>query len=537
MRTIEDFTDGLTAAYRLGAFDPWLSGARLAGALHWGPSVGSAVAAAGLRFPARPAVVDEGGSISYRQLDCEATNLAAHLRSAVGDGTAGILCRNHRGFVIAQLAAERAGVDLVLLSTALPGPKLNEVLFRERVRVLIADEEFLPLLDTAGQGSEAGLEVLVADRIGPGSVAEHSRTAIPRFVAPTTRQGNLVLLTSGTTGPPKGARRANRSPRPNDANLLTRIPYRVGDLFLVAPPLFHAWGLSQMSMALATNSTVILRRKFDTAEAIRLLTERRIDVLAVVPLMLRRILDELPPDHGVHRPRIVASSGNVLSGPLALEWMDRFGDQLYNIYGSTEAAIGTIADPTELRRAPGTVGRPPDGVTLSIRDDEGMPMPTGRRGRVFLSSALQFSGYTDGSDRERAGTLIATGDLGHVDADGLLHVDGRANDMIVTGGENVFPSRVEEVLDTHPEVEMSAVVGMPDPEYGQRVVAFVVPRRKGVARKRMKPSEKALREAAAAELQSFMVPKEFVFVNALPMTTTGKVIRHRLAVLGDADRI
>lgn len=530
MRTIDELLSGLNAATRFGAFDPLLTMARLTGAVQWGAGVSSMVTAAALRYPLRPAIVDEEGSIDYWTLDCRATSLAAYMRREAGDRAVGILCRNHRGFVIAQVGAERAGVDLVLLSTALPGAKLIEVLDREGIGVVIADEEFLPLLaEDRGQRT-----VLSADGSGPGSLT--AQTNQRQVVAPANRRSRLVLLTSGTTGPPKGARRTNRAPRLTDANLVERIPYRIGDLFLVAPPLFHAWGLSQMTMALATSSTVILRRRFDAAEVVGLLAEREIDVLAVVPLMLRRILAE--GDHGrsLRQPRIVASSGNVLPGSLALMWMDRFGDRLYNIYGSTEAAIGTIADPVDLRAAPGTVGRPPRGVTLSIRDDEGMPVPSGRSGRVFLSSALQFSGYTDGTDRERAGTLIATGDLGYVN-DGLLHVDGRANDMIVTGGENVFPSRVEEVLDSHPEVEMSAVVGVDDEEYGQRVVAFIVPRSRGTSKRRSKPSVEDLRGAAAAELANFMVPKEFVFVNALPMTTTGKVIRHRLAVLGDAARV
>ncbi|MEL6983510.1 MAG: acyl-CoA synthetase, partial [Actinomycetota bacterium] len=179
----------------------------------------------------------------------------------------------------------------------------------------------------------------------------------------------------------------------------------------------------------------------------------------------------------------------------------------------------------------GTVGRPPRGVTLSILDGKGMPVAAGKSGRVFLSSSLQFSGYTDGTNGDRSGTMLATGDMGWVDANGRLHVRGRANDMIVTGGENVYPSRVEEVIDRLPEIELSAVVGVDDDEYGQRVVAFVVPR-KGWA-----IDIERLRDAAAVDLPAFMVPREVFVVDALPMTTTGKVIRHRLAVLGDRARL
>lgn len=521
-----DFADDLAAAHRLGAFDPFLTGARAIAVGRWGPGVAAMVAASALRFPTRAAVIDDRQTLDYRTVDSRATNLAGYLRANHRSGSVGILCRNHGGFVVSQIAVERAGIDVVMMSTALPAPKLKEVLDREEVTILIADDEFAPLVEA----SESDVFVLSADGDNEHSVDVVS--LVMRQCVSPKRRSQLVLLTSGTTGPPKGARRANRAPSRSDFGLLSRIPYRLGDTYLVGPPLFHAWGLSQATSALATSSTLILRKKFDARATLKLLAERKIDVLAVVPLMLRRMLRESDPTGGaVQPPRLVLSSGNVLAGPLATEWMDRFGDHLYNLYGSTEAAIGTIAEPGDLRTAPGTVGRPPRGVTLSILDDEGMPRRIGQSGRVFLSSSMQFGGYTDGTGGERSGTMLATGDLGYVDSSGLLHVDGRANDMIVTGGENVFPSRVEEVLDQHPDIEMSAVVGVADEEYGQRVAGFVVPR----AGKAIDLDD--LRAFAALELQSFMVPREFVVVEALPMTTTGKVVRHGLSVLGDAERV
>jgi len=516
----------LAAAARLGALDPFLNGARAIGVAQWGPGIAASVAAAALRHPRRIAVIDDDREMTYRSLDCRATSLAAHLRRRAGQGSVGILARNHAGFLLAQLGTERAGVDLVLVSAALPAPRLRDVLERDGITVLVADVEFASLIEDA----ELTIPVLWAD--GDPSEAD-SLLAISstfRLCTPPSRRSRLVLLTSGTTGPPKGARRSNRAPRLSEIGMLTRIPYRVGDTYYVASPLFHAWGLSQATMAMATASTLILRRRFNAAEALRLLASRQVDVLAVVPLMLRRLLQE-DTNAEIRRPRLVLSSGNVLSGSLATEWMDRYGDNLYNLYGSTEAAIGTIAEPTDLRASPGTVGRPPSGVTLTILDDEGKPVPTGRSGRVFLNSSLQFSGYTDGTGGDRSGTMLATGDMGWVDTNGRLHVRGRANDMIVTGGENVYPSRVEEVIDRFPDIEMSAVVGVDDDEYGQRVVAFVVPRKGWTI------DAERLRDAAAVDLPAFMVPREVFVVDALPMTTTGKVIRHRLAVLGDRERV
>ncbi len=433
-----------------------------------------------------------------------------------------------------------------MLSTALPAGRLVEVVERENIKVLIADTEFLPLIDEcgfsdkpAGHAEPSGTPrrerplLLVADGSGEGSLQPFSRGL--SWIASPSRRAGVVLLTSGTTGVPKGARRANKAPGPEAYSILEQLPYQVGDVYHIASPLFHAWGLSQSTIALSTASTLILHRKFDAEVVIDLLESRALDVLAVVPLMLRRILfaaaDADDAGRVLHSPRIVASSGNVLSGDLALEWMDRFGDRLFNLYGSTETGMGTIARPADMRVAPGTVGRAPRGVTLSILDPDGMPLPPGQTGAIYLSSAMQFSGYSDGSDRTRFGSLMETNDLGYLDDRGLLHVNGRAGDMIVTGGENVFPSAVEEALERVFGVEAACVVGLPHDDYGQVVVAFVV------AREGVRLEAERLRRALVEDLPSYMVPREFRFVEALPMTTTGKVIRHQLAVLGQAERL
>ncbi len=522
---IAEMARNADAAARLGAFDPLLTAARFAAAGRWGPGISSMLAGSAMRFPSRIAIADDDGDITYSQLDRQTSNVAAHLRRNAGSGAVGVLCRNHRGFVVAQVGAERAGLDVVLLSTALPGPQLRDVAGREGIEVIIADGEFVALVG----GSVDGVALIDATADGSGSLRDIAATRAPCPLP--SRRSRLVMLTSGTTGPPKGARRENRAAGADSLGMFSQVPFRLGDRYLVCPPLFHAWGLSQSTIAIATASTLHLRRTFDVAATIALLTEHRIDVLAVVPLMLRRLLREGPVLDEIRPPRMVLSSGNVLSGDLALEWMDRMGDRLYNFYGSTETAIGTIADPVELRESPGTVGRAPSGVTIGILDPEGMPVPAGAQGRVHLASGMQFAGYTDGTDRERRGTLMATGDLGYLDPTGRLHVEGRVNDMIVTGGENVFPSRVEEVLEQHPGIDMVAVVGVDDKEWGQRIEAFVVPL-PGVDL-----TAEDVQAAAADELEAFMVPREVRFVDSLPMTTTGKVIRHRLAVLGQADRV
>ncbi|MCP3936426.1 MAG: AMP-binding protein [Actinomycetia bacterium] len=534
--SVGDVAGLVSAGHRLGAFDPFYNGARALGVIRWGPNLSAMVAASATRFGSRVAIDDCFGQIDYSTFDSSAANIAAHLRNDSRDGAVGILCRNHRWFLMTQVAVERAGRDVVMLSTALPPSGLAEVVKRERVGVLVADSEFESVIVEADLGE---VEVLRADgvvgaaAIGDGldswtSLANIAATR--RFCPPPRRRGRLVMLTSGTTGPPKGARRDNRPAGVESLTMFADISFRACGRVLIAPPLFHAWGLSQASLAIATSSTVFLRPRFDPAETADLMSRNKIDSLVVVPLMLRRLLRTANID-SIHPPGLVLSSGNVLSGDLALEWMDRFGDHLYNFYGSTEAALGTIAAPDDLRKAPGTVGRAPRGVTIGIFDEDGGPVPSGERGRVHLGSSLRFSGYTDGSDAESRNGLMATGDLGYLDPDGLLHVEGRVNDMIVTGGENVFPCRVEEAFERQPGIDAVAVVGVPDDDYGQRVVAFVVSAFGHTV------DVDALLAEVRSELQAFMVPREIRIVETLPMTTTGKVIRHRLAVLGDPDRV
>ena len=173
--------------------------------------------------------------------------------------------------------------------------------------------------------------------------------------------------------------------------------------------------------------------------------------------------------------RVTAASGSALPGPLAQRWMDQFGDNLYNLYGSTEVAWATIATPDDLRAAPGTAGLPPRGTVVKIVDHEGKgEVPTGETGRVFVGNEMAFEGYTGGGGKDVYEGLLSSGDVGHFDQAGRLFIDGRDDEMIVSGGENVFPREVEDLLAGHDAVKEVAVIGVDDEDFGQRLKAFVV---------------------------------------------------------------
>jgi fatty-acyl-CoA synthase len=241
--------------------------------------------------------------------------------------------------------------------------------------------------------------------------------------------------------------------------------------------------------------------------------------------MLQRML-ELPDDvlarYDLSALRVIAASGSALPGELAVRVMDRFGDVLYNLYGSTEVAWATIATPADLRAAPGTAGRPPRGTAVRIVDDAGREVPQGATGRIFVGNEMVFEGYTGGGGKEVVDGLLATGDVGHLDAAGRLFVDGRDDEMIVSGGENVFPREVEDVLADHPAVQEVAVVGVPDQRFGQRLAAFVVPA------DGHEPDADALKAHVKRTLAGYKVPRDVVFLAELPRNATGKVLKREL---------
>ncbi len=493
--------------------------------LSWGAGPAGGFAAMAVLVPGRPALVDDLGTLTFEELHERSNRLADALRRrGVGPGTGvAILCRNHRGFVDASLAAAKLGATILYLNTAFAGPQLADVLEREDPAVVVHDEEFTGLLEQAG----------VADRIlawvdGDGSgntleslIAEGS----PRDHPAPPRPSRVVILTSGTTGTPKGAPRGDAGLEAAAA-LLSRLPLRAGWRTHVAAPLFHTWGWANFALSLLLGSTVVLHRRFDPEQCLATLVQQDCESLVVIPVMLQRIL-ALPQDvlegYDLSRVQVVAASGSALPGDLGTDWMDRFGDHLFNVYGSTEVAYATVATPADLRASPGTAGRPPFATVVRILDPDGRELPRGRSGRIFVGNSVLFEGYTGGGSKDVVDGLMATGDVGRLDDGGRLVVEGRDDEMIVSGGENVFPREVEDCLCRHPAVDDAAAIGVDDEDYGQRLRAFVVLADGAGA------TEADLKEFVRGALARYKVPREVVFVDRLPRNATGKVLKRLLA--------
>jgi fatty-acyl-CoA synthase len=494
----------------------------------WGMSPATLVSAAAARNPQAIAVVDDAGAMTYAELDRRSNAVAHGLRElGVHEGDAvALLARNSRQLLVALAAVAKIGADAIYLNTGFGGGEIADVVRDEGITVVIADDEFEQLVTEAAPGRTLVLAWTERERSDVPTLDRLSVGAASRPPA-CRRVSRQVILTSGTTGKPKGA--------PRDAPgvlagaevvlaLLGAIPLRARQVTLLAAPMFHTWGFAHLLMGLALQSTFVVRRRFEPEVAVALLEEHRASALVAVPVMLQRMM-ELPTAmrrrHPAPELRVVALSGSALPASVAESFMDEYGDVVYNLYGSTELSYVTVAGPTDLRQAPGTAGRPLQGVTLQILDDEGEPVPNGTTGRIFARSALTFSGYSGGRDKERIDGLVATGDLGHLDEVGRLFLDGRDDDMIVSGGENVYPREVEEVLLGHPAVADAAVVGVPDERFGQALVAHVVPRGGGAS-----PAE--LRDYLKARVAAYKVPREVVLHDSLPRNETGKVLHREL---------
>ncbi|UFS98553.1 acyl-CoA synthetase [Nocardia huaxiensis] len=487
--------------------------------------LGGVVGVAAARFPNRVGLIDELGSLTFRELDERSNALANAWRNRglpPGAGVA-VLARNHRGLVDAVFAAAKCGARIILLNTDFAAPQLREVVAREGVDLLVHDDEYGPLLD----GLEprygrflAWTKTAGADTLGALIVSAPVTPPPAPGVVP-----KVVLLTSGTTGTPKGATRPEpRSLSPIGA-LLDRVPFRSGEVTVVAVPMFHTLGFAHLALAVALGSTLVVRRRFDPAATLEALTRHRGTALIAVPVMVSRILEQLAAEN--HAPdlsalRIVYVAGSQLGPDLARRALAALGPVVYNMYGSTEVAYAAIATPADLEAEPGSVGKPVRGTVVRILDAQGRQVPAGQTGSIFVGNPFQSQGYTGGGHKQIVDGLMASGDVGHFDSAGRLFIDGRDDDMIVSGGENVFPGEVEDLLSAHPAVREAACLGVPDERYGQRLRAYVVTHDSGTL------TEDDLRDYVKANLARYKVPRDVVFLAALPRNPTGKVLKREL---------
>lgn len=524
---LDDLGFGFGLANQIGFFS--IDGARLLPALiaavaRWGPGPALGFEASANAFGDTVGLYDDAGALSFAELRDRSDALAVALgeHGVEAGSKVGLLARNHRGLILSTVALSKLGADAVFLNTGFAGPQAVDVSTREGVVVMIADQEF----DEIVHGVDATRFHSWADRESKTpTIDDLIDQGMGRRPSKPTRDSRTVILTSGTTGTPKGASRDTSDSAGPALAFISRVPLKIRDTTLIAAPGFHAWGAAHLAAGLVLGSTVILQRKFDPEAVLAAIDLHRVRTLAVVPVMLQRILD-LPEDvrakYNTSSLEVVASSGSALPGPLANRWMDAFGENLYNTYGSTEVSIVSVADPQQLRATPGTAGTPVRGNVIRVVDENGTDVEPGASGRIFVGNSALFDGYTGGGNKEMLDGLMSSGDMGHFDENGNLLVDGRDDDMIVSGGENVFPQEVEDLIAGMDGVEEVAVIGVPDEQFGQRLAAFVVKRRG------TKVTAKNIQDGVKIALARHKVPRDVTFLKELPRNATGKILRKQL---------
>jgi fatty-acyl-CoA synthase len=489
--------------------------------------LGGAVVAGGLRHGERAVMIDERGELSYKGLDERTNALANAWRQhglEAGEGVA-ILARNHRGFLEAVFAAAKCGARIVLLNTAFAGPQIRDVATREGTDLLVYDDEYSKVLSGV-EDPPRGRFRAWADEPGDDTLdalIEGAQESPPPKPAAWPR---ITILTSGTTGTPKGAPRAEPRSLSLIGGVLSKVPFRAREVTELCVPMFHAFGFMQAILGVGLGSTLVARRRFDPEVTLDSLAEHRATAMVAVPVMLSRIVDlgeEAIKPRDTSALRIIYLSGSALGADLATRATDLFGPVIYNLYGSTEIAYATIATPEDLAEEPSTVGKVVRGSIVKLLDEDGKDVKQGETGRIFVGNLSQFEGYTGGGNKDMVKGLMASGDVGHFDSKGRLYIDGRDDEMIVSGGENVFPAEVEELLGSHVSIQEAAAIGVGDEQFGRRLKAFVVLQRGA------KLSEDEVKAYVKDNLANYKVPREVVFLDELPRNPTGKVLKRELA--------
>jgi fatty-acyl-CoA synthase len=498
----------------------------------WG-EIGMIPAVNARRTPNGVAIIDDDGEVTFKELDDAANSVANGLLALgvrSGDGLA-LLIRNHRWFLIALYGAAKVGVRLILLNSEFSGPQIKEVSEREGAKLIIHDDEYTKAVSAADP--ELGkLRALPTnpDNDEPSESTDETLADLIARSRPTpppkaTAHSKIIILTSGTTGTPKGA---NRSLPPSLApigGILSHVPFRSGEVTSLPAPMFHALGFLHATLAMMLGSTLVLRRKFKPANVLADIEKHEVTAVVVVPVMLSRVLDAL--DGMERKPdlsslRIVFVSGSQLGAELATRALKDLGPVIYNLYGSTEIAFATIARPKDLSINPATVGPVVKGVKVKLFDDNGNEVPQGEVGRIFVGNTFPFEGYTGGGGKAIIDGLMSSGDVGYFDEHGLLYVSGRDDEMIVSGGENVFPAEIEDLISGHPEVIEATALGVEDKDWGHRLRAFVV-KAEGAS-----VDEDAIKAYVRDHLARYKVPREVVFLDELPRNPTGKILKREL---------
>lgn len=486
------------------------------------------------KYPTKTALCGEGDKLSYSRLKEEVARLVGGLTSLgvkKGDRV-GTLMLNRTELIVAYLALFRLGAILVPLNTRLADPEWQYILEDSQARFLLTEESFVHRVASFREAIPTLEKVVCLGPKAPGIVSWHQLRFHEPMEEPPEEpelEGDLyILYTSGTTGRPKGAVITHQNFLWNAINGQVSGGFSGQDVVYYGLPLFHAAAMGGCFATLLLGGTVVVRSRFDPGELAELIEAERITRFPAVPPMVLSFLGL--PDLGkrdLSSLRYINLGATIIPQALKERILERFPwVELTDSYGLTEAtSYCTILKGRECLQKIACVGRAHAYVEVRVVDDEGRDLPPGEVGEILIRGPNVMKGYwrrPQETEETLKGGWLHTGDLGRMDEEGYLYIVDRKKDMIISGGENVYPREVEEVLNQHPDVMEACVVGVPDEKWGERVIAYIVPVPGS------NPSVEDLHRFCKGRLASYKCPTQYRFTADLPRTSTGKVLKRVL---------
>ena len=487
--------------------------------------------------PEAPAILaSPDGPRSYGELAGDAHQLV-HLFRSVGahrGDAISVLVDNGNTIIECSLACQEGGYHFIPLNTHLTAAELAAIIEHSGAKVLVIGERFAGLLD-GFDGDGRGVSVFAVGRLGGVASLREARAGHPRAAPDDRHPGGLFVYTSGTTGKPKGIRRpvphGDVGQIANDMAVFSRaFDFRPFDgPMLVSTGMFHGGSHSYYMGGLNVGHALVIMANFDAEEMLRLIARHRVRTGYMVPTQFHRLLRlpaEVRDSYDVSSLHAVVHSAAPCPRPIKEQMMAWWGPVIWETYGGMEGAA-TIAKPYRWLEKPGTVGRAVRGVTLYVLDDDGNELPPGQVGDIYIDNGVGFTYHDDPEQTEQAyhGTRFSLGDIGYLDEDGYLFISDRAKDMIITGGTNVYPAEIEATLLAHPNVHDAGVIGIPDPDWGETVVA-IIELTAGI-----EPSDDLIDDLTAfcqQHLASYKCPRRWHFRHELPRTEAGKLYKRKI---------
>ena len=486
--------------------------------------------------PDKDCVLDGDRRYTWREFD-EETNRLGHALAARGGAGGRVACMLGNGaeYLVTQQALARIGGTAVQIGYRSKAAEIAYFLTNAEPQAAVVGAQYLPVFAEAmGQANQHPRVIVVGATSSP-SHGDRWEDATARFDGATAPRpggdggGGVIVYTSGTTGKPKGAARNwKQTGLTSVVDLMVQVGMNHDDRHLVACPLYHSAAPAFVAMMMSLGASVVLLNHFEPEAALELIARERITSTMMVPTMLHRMAslpDEVRKKYDTSTLRWVMSGAAPLPTETARQFQDRFGPLLWNFYGATETGTVTLAGPRDHLMRPGTVGRALRGNEVRLLDDEGHDVGLGQVGEMYVRNSMLIAGYHKNQDATSSSLregFFSVGDLARADADGYYYMESRKHDMVISGGVNIYPREIEDHLHTHPAILDVAVVGVPDPEWGESLRAFVVVRPGATL------TAVEVGDYCRTALADYKRPRQVVFLAELPRNPTGKILKREL---------